>query len=385
MKVLQTIAGLSKKSGGPSTCTYDLLKSINNTVNTVDLLTVDIRDKDDSLMGNGESWIKVVPNDCLSPYCISKNIKKFLEKTKYELYHTNGLWLYCNHLTCSFARKQMKPYVITVHGMLNPLALKRSLWKKWPLLYLFFNKDIRRAACIHATCLQEMQDVRNFGYKGPIAVIPNPADLPLYVDDIARNKEALLKKTPLKRFGFLGRLHPVKKVENLLYAAAKLKSKDNFEILIIGKGDCKYEDFLKTEVDRLALTNVKFLGFVTGQEKFNLLSSLSVLFVPSDFENFGMIVTEALSVCTPVVASLGTPWEDLNKRNCGWWIDQHPDSLAEIMEKILTISDDSLLEMGENGRKLVHEKYDARTIALQMQNLYKWLLHNGTKPDFVYL
>ena len=55
-----------------------------------------------------------------------------------------------------------------------------------------------------------------------------------------------------------------------------------------------------------------------------------------DFENFGMIVTEALSVGTPVIASLGTPWEELNIHRCGWWVNNDVDTLAQTIEKVLS-------------------------------------------------
>lgn len=62
--------------------------------------------------------------------------------------------------TCVVARRKNKPYVITPHGMLYPNALKRSYWKKWPLIQLFFKKDILEATCLHATCKQEMDTDR---------------------------------------------------------------------------------------------------------------------------------------------------------------------------------------------------------------------------------
>lgn len=167
-----------------------------------------------------------------------------------------------------------------------------------------------------------MEHVRNFGYRNPIAIIPNPANLPDYLDEVATAKPPFLGYDLPRKFGFLGRLHPIKKVENLLYGVAKLPSPQDCELVIMGKGDDAYEQFLRSEVARLGLKNVKFSGFVSGREKFEQLAQLSCLFVPSDFENFGMIVTEALSVGTPVMASLGTPWEELNTVGCGWWTDR---------------------------------------------------------------
>lgn len=384
MKALQTIAGFGALYGGIATCTYDLITAMHSIGFPLDLLTLQVRNPSDKLMGKGEEWIKALPNDAITPYEYSKGITQYLKNHNYDLYHTNGLWMYCNHITCSIARHRRKPYIITPHGMLYPDAIHRSYWKKWPLIQLYFRKDIDRADCLHVTCKAEMEHVRNFGYKGAIAIIPNPANLPDYLDGMTTTKQTFLRCSPLRKFGFLGRLHPVKKVENLLYGIAKLPRPQDCELIIMGKGDDAYEQFLRNEVHRLGLKNVKFNGFVSGREKYEQLAQLSCLFVPSDFENFGMIVTEALSVGTPVMASLGTPWEELNTTGCGWWIDRTPENIAQVMQEVIDMPTNELIMMGEKGRTLVYEKYSAPKVATQMQCLYKWILTSGTKPDFVY-
>ncbi len=383
MNVLQTIAGFGALYGGIATCTYDLITALNGIGFSLDLLTLEVRNPNDHLMGNGETWIKALPNDAATPYEYSKGIAKYLKNHDYDIYHTNGLWMYCNHITCSVARQKHKPYVITPHGMLYPDALHRSYWKKWPLIQLCFRKDIDQANCVHVTCKTEMEHVRKFGYKGAVAVIPNPANLPDYLQEIVDSKATLLESDRPRKFGFLGRLHPIKKVENIIYAVAQLPSLQDCELIIMGKGDAEYEQFLHNEVSRLGLKNVTFYGFVSGREKFENLAQLSCLFVPSDFENFGMIVTEALSVGTPVMASLGTPWEDLNTYHCGWWTDRSPEQIADVMQQVLDMPVAKLLDMGTRGRQLVQTKYTAPMVARQMQAMYEWLGGKGEKPVFV--
>ena len=97
-----------------------------------------------------------------------------------------------------------------------------------------------------------------------------------------------------------------------------------------------------------------------------------------------MIVTEALACKTPVFASLGTPWEELNKRGCGWWMDRTPDNIAKVMSQIIDMPIDEIEAMGERGRKLVEEKFTAVSVAKQMQELYEWISGKSEKPDFVF-
>ena len=383
MKILQTIGGFTAESGGTSTCTYDLIRSINAIEPCVDLLTPEAR-AGYRLMGTGEEWIKTTAYDYRTPYAYSPNTKRFLRESDYDIYHANGLWMYSNHITCAVAREKHRPYIITPHGMLYPDALKRSYWKKWPLLMMHFNRDIMQATCIHATCKKEKEFIRQFGYKGDIAVIPNPCFIPDFAEELYAKKCNLFLggNSPVK-FGFLGRLHPRKKIENLLYGFKEVlasgiaagESPASPMLVIMGKGDDVYEHFLRFEVERLGLQErVKFLGFVSGREKYEALSELSALFVPSDFENFGMIVTEALSVETPVMASLGTPWEELNTVQCGWWVDRSVESVAEVMREVLAMPVERLLDMGERGRRLVAEKYEASMVSRQMIGLYKSII-----------
>jgi glycosyltransferase involved in cell wall biosynthesis len=384
MKVLQTIGGFGAKGGGTSTCTYDLLISMHQSVSgaDVDLLTPSVTDPSDRIMSNGEQWIKVVDNDYRTPLSISKNMVDFLQQSNYDVYHTNGMWMHINHITCSVARSKNKPYVITPHGMLYPEALARSAWKKWPLRKLWFDRDIREAGCIHATCQDEMKHLRTLGYKGPIALIGNPVCVPLCTSEFIGYRNH--KPDGLIKLGFLGRLHPRKHVEKILQGVALIQDK-NIEIYIMGKGDDSYEEFLHNEVLRLGLGDrVHFLGFLNGREKFEQLSKITALFVPSDIENFGMIIPEALIVGTPVMASLGTPWEALNIENCGWWKDNSPESIAEVIEEIKDLSPDQLYAMGARGREYILKNFAADRVATQMYSLYQWLNGDSDKPDFVY-
>lgn len=377
MKFLQTISGLGASLGGPSTCTRDLMEGLWTLNAGVDLVTSQSLDN----LGVGSPWMIELPNDYSTPLGLSKNLRNFLAESEYDIYHANTLWMYQCHATCAAARRKGKPYIISPHGMLYPTALKISRWKKYPMLKLWFNKDIHGAACLHVTCREEMEHCRAFGYKGPIAVIANPVVFP---DDVKLAKE----KPTEKSIGFLGRLHPIKRVDNLLRGAAIAKKRGclAFSIEIMGKGSEEYEQFLKDEVARLGLKDmVNFVGFVNGKEKYDRLTRLHALMVPSEQENFGMIVPEALICGTPVYASLGTPWQELNEHNCGWWRDNSPETIAEVIADIVSRSNDEILQMGARGRDLIESKYEQLKVAAMMQRLYQWIAEGGEKPEFVFL
>jgi len=199
------------------------------------------------------------------------------------------------------------------------------------------------------------------------------------------NNEKLRINNEKLRVGYLGRVHPRKNIERLLYVWDKLKlNQTDAELVIIGDGDSAYMDFLKSEKERLHLQNVVFTGFLSGEAKETAISSLSYLVVPSDFENFGMIIPEALVKGIPVIASKGTPWEELNTHRCGWWVENDVDTLAETLQRALDTPENERIEMGRRGRELVQNNYSVETVAKKMLRLYEWILGGGEKPEFVY-
>lgn len=382
MRVLQTIASMSASAGGPSTCTHDLLDALYKIKPGIDLITV--KTANVVPLGNGEKWLHTVPDDITKPLAFSKNFNKALLNSNYDIYHCNGLWMGINHSTCAIARKKRKPYIISPHGMLYPTALRRNYWKKWLLLNLWYKTDINKASCIHATCKQEAVFIKDFGYKGPIAIIPNPVHIP---DDVtpSQNKPLINGK---KTIGFLGRLHPIKKIENVLYAMKQLSYEELEQISfqIIGSYDKKYEEWLNNEVIKLNLQqNVEFLGFITGHKKYQLLQNIWALMVPSEQENFGMIVPEALISGTPVYASTGTPWNELNESECGWWYENSIENITQILREIIKMPESKCIEMGQKGRQMIEAKYRDDIVAQKMLNLYDWINQGGIAPEFVKL
>lgn len=291
-----------------------------------------------------------------------------------DIYHIQGIWLYSGYITARYARKQGCPYLITLHGTLYPQALVQSSFKKKTSLFFYQRRQLQQAACIHATCREEMEHYRALGFTNPVAVLPYPMECddrvePMYPKDI-------------KRIGYLGRVHPRKRVERLLEIWFRLKEPG--ELLIMGDGDPEYIQFLKKETERLKLQRVKFEGFVTGEKKNRLLASLTCLVVPSDFENCGIITPEALLQEIPVIASTGSPWQDLETYRCGRWVNNDIDTLTGQVKDLLSMDENTLYEMGKRGRQLVLDKYSVDVVSRQMEQLYDWVAGQGDKPEFVY-
>ena len=378
MKILQVISGMGLKSGGPTTCTYTLLKGLQEQGVSADLLTFDAEDNDEII--SRESFMKILTPPKNPRFGYSKELKEWLEKhSDYDLYHTNALWQYASHAAAVYSHKHNKPYVISAHGMLYPEGLKKSKWFKKVALALFQKKDLNKATAFHATSDKEMMYLRAFGLTQPIAVIPNAIDVNAF------RKSNSESKSNHRKIGFLGRLAPIKNLELLIEAWAKSKATTRAaELVIIGDGDEAYVDELKTVIKSQDIDNIIFTGFLSGKAQEDVMQQLSYLVLPSKSENFGMVVPEALAREIPVIASKGTPWEELNTHHCGWWVDNDLASLSAALDKALIMNESKRLEMGQNGRTLVEHKYSKEAVSEMMTSFYEWILSETKElPSFV--
>lgn len=314
----------------------------------------------------------IIPKICYSP----KLRKDIRDLGVYDIYHAQGIWQYPTYALVDEAKRAGKPYLITPRGMLYPQDIAKSstafkrLSLKWRLL-----DDLNKAACVQVTCEDEMVHCRNLGVTAPIAIIPNPVEIKNY---------PFRKEDHVRRIGYLGRLSPRKNVEGLIHAFAELgeKAKDA-ELLIIGGGDDAYEAFLKKKVERLKLKNVVFAGFLNGEEKDKALASCSVLAMPSEFENLGNVILEGLVRHIPCIATTGSPWSELNERECGWWVEYSQEAITKAVEKALEVTEDQLAQMGDNGRMLMEDRYSVEAVTECFEQLYRWISGEGDKPDFV--
>lgn len=365
MKVLH-FGTLDVNAGGPAMSTYNTLYGLNKLGINTEIIMYPL-----SLNGRlrgTEVPVHYAKAPIEYKFAYSSTLKKEIRNLGlYDIYHAQGIWQYPTYAIVDVAKSFGKPYIITPRGMLYPQDINKSnkLFKILSLKFRLLN-DLNNAACIQVTCKEEMEHCRKLGITSPIAIIPNPIAIEEY-------KER--KKDKIFRLGYLGRLSPRKNIESLIYAFNDLKEiTQNAELLIIGGGDKKYEQFLKNETKRLNLHNVIFTGFLSGQEKDKALASISVLAMPSEFENLGNVILEGLIRKIPCIATKGAPWEELKSHNCGWWIDYSQDAITNAIMEAIKTPQEKLEIMGANGRTLIENNYSIEAISYKMSILYKWIL-----------
>lgn len=297
--------------------------------------------------------------------------------TGIDLVHLRGLWGFPSFVASRLRRAQV-PLVISPEGMLSQWALRRSSVKKQIATWLFEGANIHGASVMHALNHSEADDIRRYGYKGPIAVIPNGAEMDRTV--------AVGKKTEDRRtLLFLGRIHPKKGLKELIFAWARAVEAHpalarEWRIDIAGWDDGAHRQSLERLIAEVgAAANIAFVGALYGNEKAQALSNASAFILPSFSEGLPISVLEAWSYGLPVLMTDACNLSEGFVEGAASRIhldDRFADELANWLRQPPEVME----QMGACGEKLVRERYDWEVLTGKFAELYRWVAGRGDRP-----
>jgi glycosyltransferase involved in cell wall biosynthesis len=197
------------------------------------------------------------------------------------------------------------------------------------------------------------------------AIIPNSVEVPK-ITGTRKN----WKKNGMVRLMFISRIHRKKGIEYLIDALSHLPV--HFNLDVYGDGDPEYIFCVKARVSSLGLANrVRFHGHVEGEQKSDAFRNADIFVLPTHSENFGNVIAEALAFGVPTITTKNAPWAEIEERRVGLWID---NTVSEIAQAILRVSEMDLMSMGSRGRQWMQEKYSPEVVGLAFAKLYKDIL-----------
>lgn len=244
---------------------------------------------------------------------------------------------------------------------INKIPFYTPLYVKRPLLAIshhFFGKSIfREVGVIRGMYVFFSEFLVNFIYKNtPFVVVSESTKNEFIKRGFSPDKFSIVtnaitqEKFPLKisekhnnpLVVYFGRLKKYKSIDHLLYAFRNvLKIIPNAELFILGRGDFKNE--LEKLAEKLKISeHTKFFGYISEEEKIELLSKAFCVVNTSMKEGWGITNIEANACGTPVISANVPGLRDSVKEGVSGLLYEY-GNLNQLTDLILKIIQDNKL------------------------------------------
>ncbi|MBO4630900.1 MAG: glycosyltransferase, partial [Lentisphaeria bacterium] len=244
-----------------------------------------------------------------------KTFCRIVDEIKPDLLYVSSLFSVAHVLPAlSISRKKNLPLLLAPRGELNDTALSKKRWKKRLYISFLVAGGFLKNVSFQATSEQEKANIAKHLKVRPdkIYLLPNVPAAPL--------QKAETGKTPGKiRICFVGRIVDNK---NLLTAIAAVSSVGFDAVLDIygSKEDPEYwskcEDLIRQAPKNV---RINYKGVLNSWAMNQAYHDYDCLISPTEFENYGQAIVEAMLHDVPVIISEGTtPWDDVRLSNAGF-------------------------------------------------------------------
>ena len=203
-----------------------------------------------------------------------------------------------------------------------------------------------------------------------IHVIYNGINPDLYLDNATRDlRKELNIPNHVPLVGFVGRLNVQKGISYLLEAFDNIaKENSRVQFLVAGDGDLK-DEMISFAKEKGFYKRLTFTGF--RKDIANVMRTIDILVLPSLWEGFGIVLIEAMAAKKPCITTQISSMPEIVGHNVTGLVVPPKDikSLTSAMLKL--INDEQLAkQMGENGRKLVMEKFSLDKMIEDYEQLF---------------
>jgi len=273
-----------------------------------------------------------------------------------DVVHLNGVYSFTTIPTLALCRVMKKPVAWSTMGALQRWegTTRKGMKARWERICNSLCEPDR--VLMHVTSEEEKVESLDKIPRASALVLRNGIDIPKLEGAVRNHRGDTL------RLLYIGRLHPIKGLENLLAAMTMVRR--SVHLAICGEGEPGYEALLRSLVTDLKLDKViRFHGRVDGELKEQHFRNADLCVAPSFKEAFCTVVLESLARAVPVIASHGIPWERVVEKGCGLWVGNEPEQLAAAIDRAAAMP---LAEMGQRGRAWMEQDYSWSHVAEEM-------------------
>lgn len=288
------------------------------------------------------------------------------------------------------ALKREKPDVVHINTAFVPLSIMRDAafvftakFAKVPVLlhpnggrFLiedFDNKFVERIAAKMLKKSDKVLVLSDFEKENltrrwknlNIGILPNA----ISTDKITEIEKSETEKTIL----FFGRIHESKGLHEIIEACEMLQNEGfNFTFRCFGTGPEK--DFFIAEMSRVLGEKFFYGGIVSGNEKWNELSSADIFLLPSRYgEGLPLAMLEAMAAqCVPVVADVASVRAVINDGENGFMVESYNAiQTAEKLRFLLSSEKNVWQNLQKNARKTVEENFSINDYIEKLEKIYR--------------
>ena len=293
----------------------------------------------------------------------SNSILNFI-RFKPNLIHIHGCWNLKLLLFFVISKLVSAKIIISPHGMINPISFNQKKIKKLIGWYFYQKLMFLNSDLIIVNSSLEKKNLQNkIKGKTKIYVIPHGINI-----NIKNNTKKISLKKKL-RFVFFSRIHPSKNLEKLINIWTNSSFLKNFKLSIYGEiTDYKYFSKFK---DKIANSiNIKYYRPLYKNIQ-TVLSKYDIFILPSNSENFGLVVLEAMSSGLYVLVNKKLPWKILQTKGFGKLININSASITNEVKKLELIKKKIRKKKFKNKLlQFLKKNYDWNDISKRYESYY---------------
>lgn len=271
------------------------------------------------------------------------------------------------------ALKRKVPIILQPHGMLGRIHGIRGVFDRF-----FVASMLDKACAVLALQRTEAKSIRDIAPASNIELLPNGVP-PLFHAQESWDVRELSSRRVL----FLARLHPRKRVCDVIEAVHELKRSGFHTMLRIVGPDEGDLSAARSLVDRLDMSGqVEFVGPIGNEAVRSELLRASVYVLPSIDEPFGMTVLEALSIGVPTIVTTGVHIADLlQQENAASVVPPNSHEIAKEIEHLL-VDQERAMQLSRNGRKLIRDQLNIESVIDHLERIYLRHIKNAERIPF---
>jgi len=383
MRILHVIPVFSPPQlfGGSQRVAYLLSKGLVKKGHEVVIYTSDMRDLKDRTGKSVEdiNGVTIVHFKNISPFLLCKaglfitpGMARGLktEIKNFDVIHVHEARSFQHIVVWRLTRRRGIPYIVQAHGNLSEHfgGFSRGIYDG-----LFCKKILRDSSKVIAVNKVEARDYARFRVpEEKVEIIPNPVDMDEFSNLATRGvfREKYNIKPDSKVILFMGRIHPIKGVDILLHAFARIAkdSKVDATLVVAGPDDGHLKECINI-AKMYKLSNVIFTGQLGDLERIHAYLDADVVVIPSRYEMFPMTALEAYACGKPVIATKVGGLKDLVLNNeTGILVNAGSiEELSEALTHILCSND--FHSVAAKARNFV-KQYSLEFIVNKLELLY---------------